>query len=174
MKILNGNKFRIIWWHEIDYIYATSGTSGYYVSGFMDVYGANTFSTGFVIPYGTLVTVTNNAYTPSKIAVSFTDGDVTNSAYIRKQWLTNKLTLPKVGDIVKTRQKTLVGRPEIPMESPCHWRSGRNKVILKERLARSPMFIVVKEERGFLQLNTGAWVSCGDVYVPSAVRALKA
>lgn len=163
-----GTRMRLTWWHEPHYLYAGVGISGWsvFTPAHMQCPGTAPI---WCIPYGTLVDVIQQIRGP-KYSVELDLNNVRYSAHVRKQWLTNKLVTPRVGQMVKTRQMRLLGAPELPGETPSWWRDRRHAVVLREKGKPSPIWLVAREERGFLQLNNGAWVSCGDVYVPSQLK----
>lgn len=165
-----GKTMRLAWWHENDYVYAACDRHGYR-TGTTAIGEAYRFIPDFTVPYDTSVVVLAQV-TSSKYSVVFSLDGAQYSAYVRRQWLSPKLTVPKVGDMVRTRQSYLMGQAEIPKEYPEFWRTHKGSVMLRARNTPSPVWLVTNEDRGFLQLNTGTWVSCGDVYVPTQVKKL--
>lgn len=165
-----GKTFRMVWWHENEYIYSAVRDSGYAVYSMLNDNGLQSN----LIPYDTHVKIhARSVSSPSKYEASYTIGGEVYYGFIRRQWLSNRLITPQVGDMVKTRQAWLHGVPEIPEERPHEWRGNKKKILLRDRRDRSPVWLVIGSSRGFLQLNTGTWVSCGDVYIPSQIKNMK-
>ena len=170
--IKTGAKLRLVWWHELDYIYSDQGSEGFHVTGYTCSLDGPKFNPYICAPYGTNAVVLELSEMTPRVKVRYSDEGKNFNIHVKKQWLTNKVEIPKPGDFIKTRCKVLFGSSVKPRRDPHYWRNQKATSYIKSSKEESKLWTVVAEDDGFLQLNTGVWVSCGDVYIPAQIKKL--
>lgn len=135
---------RMIWWHELPDITQFSGDfkplrKGWSIGGHI-----------VSIPYDATVTITKDLVDRTEIAYN-------GSIYVCNTALVDRLPTAKAGDMITFRSPVIMlSRPIYdPTEYDFRWIYS-NKLRMD---VEGILFLVVKEDRGWLQLNSGAWIT---------------